>query len=342
MAYTYDDFVAAATGAGLMDQFGEDDLKLAKSNPEYGLSALKLTQELKNATTAEQQLLAQEALKQLRTNYGSIGNTGSTGSFVYDNESAYQELLNAVATPGSFRYDAAKDPSYAAMKKTYLREGERAREDTLAKAAAATGGVPSSYAVTAAQQSGDYYAGQLADQLPTLEKNAYQRYLSEQSQKLSGLSALTTDKNFDYNAYLQDYENKQNTFANALSVYKQLGDAAPDWVMDALGIQKQAVTTPTYGGGAAQKVEENTGGIPAAMVSTLKSIYPGGKITSEAYWNSLVGRYGTSALAAAGIYLASGNETAGAGTSGNGANAIGSPGAAGGEGLHKLPVSIRR
>lgn len=339
MAYTYDNFVAAATGAGLMDQFGEDDLKLAKSNPEYGLSALKLTQELKSATTAEQQLLAQEALKQLRTSYGSIGNTGSTGSFVYDNESAYQELLNAVTTPGSFRYDAAKDPSYAAMKKTYLREGERAREDTLAKAAAATGGVPSSYAVTAAQQSGDYYAGQLADQLPTLEQNAYQRYLSEQSQKLSGLSALTTDKNFDYNAYLQDYENKQNTFANALSVYKQLGDAAPDWVMDTLGIQKQAVTTPTYGGGGgggtASKEETSTTDLPE-LASRLKSIYSDGGITSESYWNSLVGRYGTAALNAAGLYFKSGSSL------GNGANSIGSPGAAGGEGLHKLPVSIRR
>lgn len=208
MAYTYNDFVTAATGAGLLEKFTDDDLNIAKNNPEYGISALKLQQELQGAKTTEQQLLAQEAINQLRTSYGNLGKQPA-GSFQYDGKTEYQKMLDEVTGMGSFSYDAQKDPSYGALKKTYLREGDRAREDTLAKVSAATGGAPSSYAVTAAQQAGDYYSTQFADMVPTLEQNAYQRYLNDFSTKLSQLGAMNTDREFDFNAYLQNYEMEQ-------------------------------------------------------------------------------------------------------------------------------------
>ena len=203
MAYTYDDFVTAATGAGLLDKFSDDDLKIAKSNPEYGLSALKLQQDLNGAKTTEQQLLAQEAINQLRTSYGILGTQAAT-SFQYDDQNAYPKLLDEVTNMGSFSYDAQNDPSAAALKKTYLREGERARADTLAKVSAATGGAPSSFAVTAAQQAGDYYNTQFTDKLTGLEENAYQRYLNDFSTKLSQLGAMNADREFDFNAYLEN------------------------------------------------------------------------------------------------------------------------------------------
>lgn len=208
MAYTYDDFVTAATGAGLLEKFTDDDLNIAKSNPEYGLSALKLQQDLKGAKTTEQQLLAQEAINQLRTSYGNLRKQAGT-SFQYDDQTEYQRLLNEVTNMGSFSYDAEKDPTAGALKKTYLREGERARADTLAKVSAATGGAPSSYAVTAAQQAGDYYNTQFTDKLMALEETEYQRYLNDFSTKLSKLNAMNADREFDFNAYLQNYEREQ-------------------------------------------------------------------------------------------------------------------------------------
>ena len=45
MAYTYEDFVTAAQGAGMYDSFSQDDLTIAQKSPEYGLSMLKLQQE---------------------------------------------------------------------------------------------------------------------------------------------------------------------------------------------------------------------------------------------------------------------------------------------------------
>ena len=79
MAYTYDDFVAAANNAGIMNQFSERDLTVARSNPEYGMSMLGLLQDISGATTEEQRLLATEAANQMRKNYG-VYNTGSTAA----------------------------------------------------------------------------------------------------------------------------------------------------------------------------------------------------------------------------------------------------------------------
>ena len=270
MAYTYDDFVTAATGAGLLEKFSDDDLKIAKSNPEYGLSALKLQQDLKGAKTTEQQLLAQEAINQLRTSYGNLGKQAGT-SFQYDNQPAYQKLLDDVASMGSFSYDAKNDPSASALKKTYLREGERARADTLAKVSAATGGAPSSYAVTAAQQAGDYYNTQFTDKLMGLEENAYQRYLNDFSTKLSQLGAMNADREFDFNAYLQNYEReqavKQENYNKLMALMTGYYYEPTAEELEAAGMttaQKNAVLKPYYDMLAAQ---EDYGGGSGAYVA---------------------------------------------------------------------------
>lgn len=253
MAYTYEDFTTAAQNAGLLDGFSEDDLNIAKTNPEYGLSMLKLRQDAAGATTTEQQLLAQEAENQLRSAYGSLG-AQTQSSFQYGNENEYQKLLNDVTNYQPFSYDAGSDPSYSAYKKAYLREAERATQDTLAKASAASGGVPSSYAVSAAQQAGNYYTGQLNDAIPTLQQNAYQRYLSDYNAKLSAFDAMSTDRNFDYNAYLQEYERKQQKWNNALTLY-QMGQRTPE-ILAILGIPEETMA----GGGDSGSSSGGSGG----------------------------------------------------------------------------------
>lgn len=237
MAYTYDDFIKAADSAGLTQAFSEQDLQAAQKNPEFGISLLSLMKDSNNATTAEQRLLATEAANQLRKNYG-IYNTGvlgadgtyassygskitgtmdaidGYGSFQYANQEGYQKLLDSVANPEPFSYDPESDPSYNAYAKAYLREGERASANALAQAAAATGGRPSSYAISAAQQAANYYAAQLADALPTLEQNAYSRYLSDFNNRVTALNAMSTDKQFDYSDWLQQYNMLQNSLQN--------------------------------------------------------------------------------------------------------------------------------
>ena len=250
MAYTYDDFLNAANSSGMLQKISSSDLELAKQYPEFGLSMLSLTKDLDSATTAEQRLLATEAAEQLRSTYGSKRSAGSYdakidsllnqaanyGSFNYGKETEYQKALNAVTNPDAFSYDLGSDEVWDAYRKQYLREGERAVADTLAKVSAATGGRPSSYAVTAAQQAGDYYNSKLTDMVPTLFQNAYQRYLNELDMKQAGLAALQSDRNSAYNQHMDRY----NMLLTNLGNYQEQSNTAYNRYLNQLQMQQAA------------------------------------------------------------------------------------------------------
>lgn len=233
MAYTYDDFVNAANQSGLMGQFSQDDLNLAQKYPEFGLSVLSLKKDYNNATTAEQRLLANQAANELRKSYGNysggadggsfrlesklnrraddlLDQLGSFGSFSYGEAPTYEnafaqqqkDLLDRILDREDFAWSKETDPQWSSYKKSYLREGDRATANALAKASAASGGRPSSYAVNAATQAGDYYATKLNDMIPTLYQQAYERYLDEYNMKLKDLNAVNQQEQLDYAKYL--------------------------------------------------------------------------------------------------------------------------------------------
>lgn len=233
MAYTYDDFVKAANQSGLMGQFSQDDLNLAQKYPEFGLSVLSLKKDYNNATTAEQRLLANQAANELRKSYGNysggadggsfrlesklnrrsddlLDQLGSFGSFSYGEAPTYEntfaqqqkDLLDRILNREDFSWSKETDPQWSSYKKSYLREGDRATANALAKASAASGGRPSSYAVNAATQAGDYYATKLNDVIPTLYQQAYERYLDEYNMKLKDLNTVNQQEQLDYAKYL--------------------------------------------------------------------------------------------------------------------------------------------
>ena len=233
MAYTYDDFVNAANQSGLMGQFSQDDLNLAQKYPEFGLSVLSLKKDYNNATTAEQRLLANQAANELRKSYGNysggadggsfrlesklnrraddlLDRLGSFGSFSYDEAPTYEnafaqqqkDLLDRILNREDFAWSKETDPQWSSYKKSYLREGDRATANALAQASAASGGRPSSHAVNAATQAGDYYATKLNDMIPTLYQQAYERYLDEYNMKLKDLNAVNQQEQLDYAKYL--------------------------------------------------------------------------------------------------------------------------------------------
>lgn len=233
MAYTYDDFVKAANQSGLMGQFSQDDLNLAQKYPEFGLSVLSLKKDYNNAATAEQRLLANQAANELRKSYGNysggadggsfrlesklnrraddlLDQIGSFGSFSYDEAPTYEnafaqqqkDLLDRILNREDFSWSKETDPQWSSYKKSYLREGDRATANALAQASAASGGRPSSYAVNAATQAGDYYATKLNDVIPTLYQQAYERYLDEYNMKLKDMNAVNQQEQLDYAKYL--------------------------------------------------------------------------------------------------------------------------------------------
>ena len=262
--FTYDGFINAASNAGLLGEFSQADLDTARKYPEFGYSILGLKQDIHKATTPEAKLLANEAANQLRSSYGGYtgGKYGADyisdgkipnqidsvldqingfGSFTFDQErptyenqyaKQQQALLDAIINRPDFSWSKEEDPQWSSYKKSYLREGDRATANALGQAAAASGGRPSTAAVTAATQAGDYYATQLNDIIPTLYQQAYDQYLNEYNMSLQDLNAVNnqeqldyakyldqlgqynTDRNFAYNQYLSDFDILQSRLAS--------------------------------------------------------------------------------------------------------------------------------
>lgn len=269
--YTYDDFEAALAASGLGSAFSDADLRLAAANPDAGMSILNSKIGYNRATTDEGRAQYNTQAENVRREYGGYtggtdgslyqlepsspksysGSYGDTmqsllndqltyGSFsdttakpVYTNryDSQIRSALDRVVNPEGFSYNAADDAIYGQYAKAYTREGERAAADALGQASAATGGLPSSYAATAAAQARNYYAAQLADKIPELADLAYDRYLNDYAMKQSALEALqnaeqseyakyldelaqyNTDRDFSYNAYLDEYNRLANDLA---------------------------------------------------------------------------------------------------------------------------------
>lgn len=187
---------------------------------------------------------AHAAAEKLRAQYGySGGADGSaylptmayTGAYSRDEEdgggygsggylSKYQARIDALADAilnrDSFSYDKEKDPLYLQYKDTYTRGGQRGMQDTLAQVSARTGGLASSYAESAAQQTYNNYMAQLADKVPELYQLAYSMYMDDLTQDRNDLSMLmglddtaygrwSDDRNFDYNAYRDQVADSQ-------------------------------------------------------------------------------------------------------------------------------------
>lgn len=261
---TYQDILKQIEQSGT--NWSQWDLDTARQYPEFGASMLSYKQDWGAATDQAGRDAANAAAEQLRRQYGnytggpdgsryysmgpSPGGYQSTyqsrisdildkmagyGDFSYGEAPTYNNryqaeidrLLNKVQNYGPFSYDKAEDPSYAAYVKQYRREGDRAAQQALAQAAAASGGQVSSAAMTAASQAGDYYAGQLADKIPELYQNAYNRYLSDYQLLADQLGQTQGAEQMDYAKYLdqlgQYNRDRSLSYDQWLQGYNMLG-----------------------------------------------------------------------------------------------------------------------
>lgn len=185
--------------------------------------------------------------------YGPFQDTREKPTYSNRYDQQINDLLQQYVNRGKFRYDYKNDPLYANYRKQYQREGQRATQDALAEAAAASGGIPSSYAASAAAQAQNYYASQIADKIPELERLAYQKYLDDASLQQSKISALqgqeqldyakyidalgqyNTDRNFDYGVYSDRYNQIANNLglaANQQSTQYSMETAAQGDALD--------------------------------------------------------------------------------------------------------------
>ena len=120
----------------------------------------------------------------------------------------YDQIMNRPA----FSYDASRDPLFQQYRNQYIREGQRAMQDSIGASAALTGGYGNSWAATAGYQAYGEYLKALNDQLPELQKQAREEYDAEGK-------ALTDKANLTLNL-----DNRE---------YGWYRDAMNDWQFDA-------------------------------------------------------------------------------------------------------------
>ena len=162
-------------------------------------------------------------------------------------KSAYSTMINDLVNKAinreAFQYDPATDAAYQSYAKQYARLGDEAARDTLADVSANTGGLASSYAVTAAQQARNKYNEALTDKIPALMEAAYDKYRNEYNDTLAGIGTLqglddsaynrfSTDRSFNESVrqYNQNYEldRQGQQFEQMLNRWTTLGYATKD------------------------------------------------------------------------------------------------------------------
>lgn len=134
----------------------------------------------------------------------------------------------------SFSYDQSRDPAAQAYRENYIRNGQLAMQDTMAQAAARTGGMASSYATQAGQQTYNSYMSDLNAQLAGLRQQAYENYLSDQALQQNRINTVASLGQQAENSYY-------NRVNDAMNRWATLG-YADDAVAGILGV---AAGTPT-------------------------------------------------------------------------------------------------
>ena len=149
----------------------------------------------------------------------------SAPSYTSKYQDQIDELTEAILGRDPFEYNYLEDPNYQQYEESYTRSGKRAMQDTLGQVAARTGGLASSYASTASQQTYDNYMAELADKIPELRQAAYAMYMDELNNQRADLDMLLALEQGDYGRY-QDLLGQYNTDRNF--AYGQFRDEVGD------------------------------------------------------------------------------------------------------------------
>ena len=153
----------------------------------------------------------------------------STQGYESTYSNTINDLVNKAVNREAFNYDPASDAAYQAYAKQYTTLGKQAMEDTLANVATNTGGLASSYATSASQQSYNNYMQQLANKIPELEENAYNRYQDEYNNNLNLMGQLSSLDQAAYNQYATDRDYDRSVYESDRDYDYQVGrDAVAD------------------------------------------------------------------------------------------------------------------
>lgn len=231
MGYTnnYEDLLRDIQESG---QYWSDyDLELARNNPDAGRSIYTYKQQYYNATTDAERLAANQGAEAIRARYGNYTGGGDGSGYILSDKYAPQytqytsqykdqinSLMNQLMNREAFSYNPAADPSYQAYSEKYRNLGNKAMQNALGSAAAMTGGQPSSYAMTAAQQAQNDYNAQLSNVIPELQQLAYNMYVGEGNAMRANLSSLMDLDQMAYGQHMDTWNANMDVWQNNYNV----------------------------------------------------------------------------------------------------------------------------
>lgn len=179
---------------------------------------------------------------------GRIQQMEESGPAAYESwrQASIDNYLDKIQNREAFSYNQSENPLYRQMAARYAAQGKKAMQDTMARAAAMTGGYGSSYAASAGSQAYQQQMEELNDralQLYQMERNNYDQ---EGSNLLSTLAALQNQESVERQNYESDraawYDQLNSLRQGQAAEYQQHQDALDQYWMD----QQDAWNQYTY------------------------------------------------------------------------------------------------
>lgn len=161
-----------------------------------------------------------------------------------DYNSQYQDkidqILDDLLNGKQPAYDFSTDPIYQQYKDNYIKQGQMTMMDTMANAAALSGGYGNSYATTVGNQAYQAYLSELNNVIPELANAAYARYQTEQEGKRANLGILQGLEESAYGKYrdeLSDWYTNRDYLTGRYDTeyqkdYGSYRDQVSDWEAD--------------------------------------------------------------------------------------------------------------
>lgn len=116
-----------------------------------------------------------------------------------------RDMYQKITSRGPFKYDVNGDALYEVYKDQYTLGGQQAMMDTMGQAAMLTGGYGNSYASTAGNQAYQQYMTQMANKVPELAQQAFDRYQAEGDELYRQYGMALDAEQQDYDRYNDQY-----------------------------------------------------------------------------------------------------------------------------------------
>lgn len=192
----------------------KNPLDLEQKIPEAKVKEVSNGTEIPKVKTKNEQVREPEVTRSKSFTYGNKRPT-YTSPYSQEIDSLYREIT---ATP-KFDYDPEKDENYLELKDVYTVQGKRAMKDSVATAAAQTGGIASSYAASAGSQAYQRYMQALGELVPELRDRAYGEYQDGIADKRKNLEVLSDMEKESYGRYLDDLDTYFKEYDRAYGEY---------------------------------------------------------------------------------------------------------------------------